>query len=179
MCITRRWAHCLRSRIVTKWRIIAGYSGMYRVSESGRVQTCSRPGKSGPGGPWRDLSIKPDKYGYPLTYLWDSETQSRVRIHCHRLVADAFLERVAGLDCVNHLDGDKTNNHYSNLEWTTRKGNMKHAWETGLCKAPKVTMQIAEEIREYPANDTTTAKVFGVSQPWVTKIRANKAWING
>jgi hypothetical protein len=33
---------------------------------------------------------------------------------------------------INHLDGDGSNNVPNNIEWTTRAGNLKHAYETGL-----------------------------------------------
>lgn len=52
----------------------------------------------------------------------------------HRLVALMFVnnDEPESKNVVNHLDGVKTNNHYTNLEWTTVQGNTVHAWETGL-----------------------------------------------
>ena len=44
----------------------------------------------------------------------------------HRLVAETFLSRPRGCNVVNHIDGNKSNNNVSNLEWTNHKGNSKH-----------------------------------------------------
>ncbi|MEW6726901.1 MAG: HNH endonuclease [Bacillota bacterium] len=33
---------------------------------------------------------------------------------------------------INHKDGNKSNNHYSNLEWVTRSENNLHAFKLGL-----------------------------------------------
>mgnify|MGYP000507133486 CR=1 FL=1 len=44
----------------------------------------------------------------------------------HRLVADAFCIN-NGFDVVNHIDEDKCNNHYSNLEWCTHAHNSEHS----------------------------------------------------
>ena len=58
----------------------------------------------------------------------------------HRLVAMAFLDPVQGKEFVNHIDGNKTNNDVSNLEWCNRSENMQHAYRMGLIvreKKPK------------------------------------------
>ena len=50
----------------------------------------------------------------------------------HRLVAVLFVENPFDLPQVNHIDGDKRNNHYSNLEWCECRDNILHAIATGL-----------------------------------------------
>ena len=52
----------------------------------------------------------------------------------HRLVAIAFIPNPLRLETVNHIDGDKSNNDVSNLEWMTLGDNVRHAWSTGLAK---------------------------------------------
>jgi len=51
--------------------------------------------------------------------------------YIHRLVLKAFAGSSKGREC-NHIDGDKTNNVITNLGWTTRSGNIKHAYQLGL-----------------------------------------------
>ena len=53
-------------------------------------------------------------------------------ITIHKLVAEAFIEKPDGAECVNHIDGCKTNNRVSNLEWCTLAENNQHAFDTGL-----------------------------------------------
>ena len=50
----------------------------------------------------------------------------------HRLVAEHFLPLIEGLTDVNHIDGNKQNNHVSNLEWSNKSLNGKHAYSLGL-----------------------------------------------
>ena len=51
----------------------------------------------------------------------------RTFFFAHRLVALLFLEKPDGCNVVNHIDGNKLNNHFSNLEWCTAYDNNKHA----------------------------------------------------
>lgn len=51
----------------------------------------------------------------------------------HRLVATTFIPNSDPKKIyINHKDGDKQNNHVSNLEWVTPQENAIHAYETGL-----------------------------------------------
>lgn len=57
--------------------------------------------------------------------------------YVHRLVAYVHIPNPKGYIEINHIDGDKSNNHKDNLEWCTRAENRQHAVRLGLWKSPK------------------------------------------
>ena len=70
--------------------------------------------------------------GYFIVGLYlNSKHHKHFRVH--RLVALAFLDSpTENRNHINHIDGIKTNNHISNLEWVTPKENSIHSWKMGM-----------------------------------------------
>lgn len=76
------------------------------------------------------MKPREDKDGYLRVGL---AIKSKTKyFYVHRLVAQTFLSNPNDLPQVNHKDGNKKNNHYSNLEWCTIQENNLHALRTGL-----------------------------------------------
>lgn len=106
------------------WRAIAGFADRYEVSSTGLV----RARKSG-----KVLAGQTHRHGYITVNLWVGNMGKHVYVH--RLVAACFVEGHFDGAEVNHLDGDKSNNVTSNLEWADRSKNVRHSY-TDLIRKP-------------------------------------------
>ena len=120
---------------IEEWKDIKGYNGAYRVSNYGRVLSVGRiVRKGGKTGEMKTkdmfLSQRADFKGYMRVYLKDKGKTRFIAVH--RLVALAFIPNPLNKPQVNHIDGNKTNNLVSNLEWCTNGENQKHAYRLGL-----------------------------------------------
>lgn len=123
--------------------------------------------------------------GYKHVFLGNGDC-SKV----HRLVAQAFIPNPENKPEVNHKDGNKLNNHVSNLEWVTHLENMQHAYKTGLAKtqvgekSPRaiLTKKQVDEIRKnYIPRDKTFGLrplgiMYGVTSHCIWRIISNKNW---
>ena len=115
-------------RIVFDFNISDRYD--YYITEEGRVyKQDTRNGKI-------DECYYHVAHGYARIRVTDIETRTRRYIRVHRLVALYFVENPKPLeyDIVNHKDGNKLNNHYTNLEWRNISINTQHAYDNGLIK---------------------------------------------
>lgn len=75
--------------------------------------------------------------GYALVTLTHTDPKHRPRqstFTVSKLVAMAYLPNPEGYKEVNHKDGNKLNNHVSNLEWCSRKDNIIHSVDNNLRK---------------------------------------------
>lgn len=113
-----------------QWRDIAGFEGIYQVSDLGNVRSVERDVPR-PGGGVQHRKGRELLPGLVNGYL--KVVLSRDGIHyqklVHRLVAEAFIPNPDGKPCVNHKDGCKINDKARNLEWVTWAENSQHAIE--------------------------------------------------
>ena len=108
------------------WIDIPGWGERYQISEFGRVRskdmTVGARGGAAAVRKGRELAPVRKNNGYLCVTLTDGT--NRPQINVHRLAARAFIgECPLGLH-VLHYDGDKTNNHYSNLRYGTPADNI-------------------------------------------------------
>jgi len=66
----------------------------------------------------------------------------------HRLLAINFIPNPKNKPQVNHIDGNKHNNSLSNLEWVTRGENIKHAYDNGLLRPKKGSLNGNSKLTE-------------------------------
>lgn len=146
---------------------------MYSVSNFGRVRNDTT-------GKIRKLTFR--------IYVGVGLESSKGRKNClvHRLVAIHFIPNPDNLPEVNHIDGNKENNHVSNLEWVSTSDNQKHAIRTGLKlihhenhPGATITMEIAREIRKLKSeglNRKQISNLLGVKHSVVSHVIYNRAW---
>ena len=113
-------------------KIIIGFNN-YSINEYGVIKSLSRVlfnGKINYISKEKILKNRIDRYGYEYISLRKDKKEYKFRIH--RLVAMMYLDNFSNKLTVNHIDGNKRNNHYSNLECISLGDNIKHAKNNNL-----------------------------------------------
>ncbi len=166
------------------FKIIHGYDNLYCVNQYGKVISPSYVDKSGKLRKQKELSVVKRGKGYCCVGLMKNGKQEHISLH--RLVAEAFIPNPLELPQVNHKDGNKENNHVSNLEWCTNQENIIHAFKKGL-KIPtchvgekNTKAKLNDNIIRYIRNSNESAKElsnrFGVSKSAIYKVREAVRW---
>jgi len=129
------------------WKEVKGYENYFYVSNFGNIKRKKRNSSNGKNLNEKIYSPYKDKDGYLVFRPIINKRQIVLKIH--RLVAITFISNPDKKKCVNHIDGNKTNNLLKNLEWCTNKENTNHAWSIGLNKkhrSKKVINKITNEV---------------------------------
>lgn len=166
---------------VEVWRPVVGFEDTYAVSNYGRVMRTSRSLGTKVG---KILKLKTDKVGYSRVVLYKHKRQHAILIH--RVVALAFIGTPTA-STVNHIDGDKSNNRVSNLEYATQSENNTHAFRIGLHVGlkkednpqAKLTQIQVDEIRELSKRGAKTpqlARQFSVSYMTIYRVIKYMLW---
>jgi len=108
------------------WKEVVGWEGRYSISSLGNVMShfsnrIMRQSDNGGG------------YNHVVFTKFVNGKKIMVGKYPHRLVAEAFVENNNPEECteVNHINLDKKMNVFTNLEWVTRKQNIRHAIDNG------------------------------------------------
>lgn len=144
---------------LTEWRNFPR-AAEYQVSSCGQVKKLGKIKK-----------LTKHRNGYLVTGI--SIGKRRYTYCVHRLVAETFMMPQPPGTEINHKDGNKANNSVSNLEWVTRKENIRHAFSTGLNKVKKklTEREIDSALRllECGESQGAVAARFGVHQSTISR----------
>lgn len=113
-----------RDIVIEKNGILYDYTGMYQISNYGRVRSLDRTGSDGRELKGKILKPKQDKKGYLFVTLCKNREAKNFTIH--RLVATMFIPNPENLPVVNHVSEVKSENFVWNLEWCTAKYNINY-----------------------------------------------------
>lgn len=171
-----------------RWLAVPGFEGSYEVSGCGRVRGLDRLDST--GRPVRGRLLKPvpssKQRGYRNVRLSNGSTRS---IAVHRLVAAAFIGECPAGHEVNHINGIKSDNRSSNLEYMTRRENVLHAHRVtkktfgfqpgNLPRNRKLQACEAQEIRRLErcgVSQLLLSKMFRISKRNVSGIVTRAIW---
>lgn len=109
----------------SKYKEIPGFNGKYYASINGDIISVNNRSIKLLKASLRDngyLSVGLSISNVPKTYF------------VHRLIAEAFLPKIDGKDCVNHKNSNRNDNRVDNLEWVTHEENMNHvhSWKKNI-----------------------------------------------
>lgn len=130
------------------WKRLDESLSDYEVSNTGMVRRFST----------QELVRQSNPNQYPSVSL--KNKYGTLNATVHRLVAIAFIENPLNKPTVNHIDGDKTNNNVSNLEWATFQENNLHMQRVILGKNPKKRGRPKAEM--FGLSHERTVQVLGI-----------------
>lgn len=174
-----------------KWQDVKGYEGFYKVSNFGSVKSLERvvSCKGGKTKINKEKILKGIKFntGYICVNL--SKYGKITTRSIHSLVAEAFLgNKPKSFYHVMHLDGNKENNHVSNLRYGSPSCNAAFMIDDGTVSRgtkrhnAKLNEKAVVEIRQLVKNGTPYDLIqqqFGICKTTISAVvsKQNWAWV--
>lgn len=166
---------------MSRLKEIEGYNGNYLISDNGEVISIKN-------NYYRILRKRINMRGYYYVNLCNNGKYKSVSIH--RIVGKYFVNNPNNYNVLNHIDGNKLNNNFNNLEWCTTSHNTKEAVRIGLLNikkgkdsnlySGKIDIDIANKIREIRNKENLSyskiAKMFDLSKNTIINICKNKIY---
>ena len=171
------------------WKIIEDFED-YEISSYGNVRS-NKYGVLKPLKPWVD------KQGYKKVRLYNNGIGKYKLVH--RLVGQMFLDNPEQKPFINHIKGYKhipKNDEVSNLEWTTKSENERHAYANGMREksrqlskercginspSSKISEQAALDIKYGNSTYRQLMNKYHIGKTEIWKIKSNRSWkhLNG
>lgn len=124
----------------------------------------------------RHVDVHLSGNGYLYTQTYSELAKGTVSLGIHQAVCIAHYGPPMEGQIPNHLDGNKLNNHPSNLAWSTYSQNISHAYMSGLRtdNSPMSAMDIVSgEIISFHSIGEC-ARYFGTAAPTIWRnLRSN------
>lgn len=163
------------------WRAIPWAPG-YDVSEYGQIASWKPVRKNNPTPKERRL-LKParDKDGY-ARYTLQGPASKKMYVRACRVVASVWYGGPSPGMVVRHLDGDNTNDHYTNLRWGTPAENIEDSIRHGVLvrgSAVNTSRLSEQQVRVILASKETLselARKYDVTVGAIWHIRNKRSW---
>ena len=163
------------------WKAIPSFEGLYEVSNTGKVRRACETKEKKKG----ELLVQTtEKLGYMIVTLFNKSKGTKKHHKVHRLVMLAFIG--SSDQDVNHKDGNKTNNHLSNLEYCTRSQNVLHGFRVlgrsfrgekhPQAKLTDIDIHHIFAMRKQGATYVSIANQFKISSKTISNILNGHTW---
>jgi len=169
------------------WKDIIGFEGLYQISNYGRVRSLTRTVVEKTGKSYtlqgRIMKVRVNKKtNYHQACL--RKDGKYHYLYIHRLVAQAFLKGEG--EEVNHIDCNKGNNYFENLEWCSRLENSNHASKNARFKRgnshhmtrlkESEVIKIKLLLKDATLTQTEIADRFNTNKSVISDIKRGISW---
>lgn len=160
-----------------EWKVLEENT-MYSISNFGRVKNNNT-----------NILLHPDIYNKGYYRINIKVNGHRTTLFIHRLVAKYFVENISNYNIIDHIDGNKLNNIYTNLRWcsikdNTNNPNTKYNIQKGILNTNKGNKNIVllldnnkNVIKEF-RSAKQAAEYLNVSRTYMSNYLNNKTLYN-